>query len=64
MLDYLISEEELADWLRKSKSTLVAWRQRGQGPSWLKLVGRIYYDRRKVDEWIAAQERTPDEMNA
>jgi predicted DNA-binding transcriptional regulator AlpA len=59
MLEYLIREDELAEFLGKSKPTLQAWRARGQGPPWLKLVGRVFYDRRKVDEWIAANEHVP-----
>jgi hypothetical protein len=59
MLEHLISENELAERLDKTKQALQAWRSRGQGPPWLKLVGSVFYDRRKVDEWIAAQERVP-----
>ena len=59
MLEHLISEDELAGRLLLTKQALQAWRSRGQGPPWLKLVGSVFYDRRKVDEWIAAQEHVP-----
>jgi len=59
MLENLINEDQLAEELHKKKTTLQAWRSRGLGPPWLKIVGSIFYDRRKVDAWIAAQERTP-----
>ena len=59
MLENLMNEDQLAEQLHKKKATLQAWRSRGLGPPWLKIVGSILYDRRKVDEWIAAQERAP-----
>jgi predicted site-specific integrase-resolvase len=59
MLEHLINETDLCERLGVTKATLQAWRQRGQGPAWIKLVGRIHYDRRRVDEWIAASERVP-----
>jgi len=64
MLENLITEDELCVLLRKKKCTLQMWRHRGQGPAWIKLVGRIFYDRRRVDQWIASQERVPEQAAA
>jgi predicted DNA-binding transcriptional regulator AlpA len=59
MLEHLISEDELAERIGKTKACLVAWRHYGRGPPWIKLGGKIYFDKRKVDEWIAANEHVP-----
>jgi predicted DNA-binding transcriptional regulator AlpA len=62
--DLLLRTEEVAKWLAVSKSTLVRWRQSGQGPEvyWL-ADGVPRYRASDVERWLigrsAARPRPP-----
>ena len=54
--DRLLRTEEVAKWLSVSKSTLVRWRQSGEGPTvyWL-AEGVPRYRAADVEAWLAAR---------
>jgi predicted DNA-binding transcriptional regulator AlpA len=62
--DRLLRTEEVAKWLAVSKSTLVRWRQSGEGPGvyWLS-EGVPRYRATEVERWLmgrsAARPRAP-----
>lgn len=33
-------------------ATLAAWRSRGKGPKYVKIMGRIYYPKADVQAWL------------
>lgn len=53
--DQLLCTDEVATWLSVSKSTLVRWRQSGEGPAvyWL-AEGVPRYRAADVESWLAA----------
>jgi hypothetical protein len=58
--DALMTEVEVAAFLRKAPRTLRAWRQaeyRVRGPRWVKVGGEICYWRSDVLAWLAGRER-------
>jgi len=54
--DRLLRTEDVAKWLSVSKSTLVRWRQSGEGPAvyWL-AEGVPRYRAADVEAWLAAR---------
>jgi len=44
-----LSERELADRTGISRRSLQGWRQKGRGPRWVKLGGRVLYDASAID---------------
>ncbi|GAA4172358.1 helix-turn-helix domain-containing protein [Gryllotalpicola koreensis] len=54
--DRLLRTEDVAKWLSVSKSTLVRWRQSGEGPTvyWL-AEGVPRYRAADVETWLAAR---------
>lgn len=54
--DQLLRTDEVAAWLSVSKSTLVRWRQSGEGPAvyWL-AEGVPRYRAADVEAWLAAR---------
>ena len=36
-------------------ATLATWRSRGKGPKFVRIMGRIYYMRTDVQEWLNEQ---------
>jgi len=53
----LLTTSEAADYLRLSKITLEKWRRVvGQGPQFVRLGGKVFYRRVRLDEFITAQE--------
>jgi excisionase family DNA binding protein len=50
----LMTTEEVADYTRLSVETLRYFRQREEGPAWVKLGRRVFYRRSDVDAWIEA----------
>ncbi|WP_159502478.1 AlpA family transcriptional regulator [Microbacterium sp. 18062] len=55
--DQLLRTDEVAAWLSVSKSTLVRWRQSGEGPAvyWL-AEGVPRYRAADVEAWLAARQ--------
>jgi hypothetical protein len=50
----LFAPQEASAYLRIAKQTLARWRCYGQGPSFVRIGGRIFYDRADLDAFIAA----------
>lgn len=53
----LLTPEETARRVRLKESTLAARRVTGDGPPFVKLGSRVFYDEHDVDVWIAARKR-------
>lgn len=51
----LLSEEELAARLQKSRYTLQRWRRQGVGPPWLRVGKSPRYRWGDVRRWLAEQ---------
>lgn len=59
MAEALMKEQAVAAQLGIALRTLQNWRIYGDGPPFLKLRGgAVRYDPKKVQAWLAAQERT------
>lgn len=56
LTDRLLRTDQVATWLSVSKSTLVRWRQSGEGPAvyWLS-EGVPRYRTADVEDWLAAK---------
>jgi len=52
----LITTAELAEILKRSTATLMRWRRQRTGPPYLRVQGRVLYDRRQVEAWLQAQQ--------
>ena len=48
-------EADASEYLQIPMPTLRGWRQRGVGPRFYKIGGRVRYDLDDLDAWIAAQ---------
>jgi hypothetical protein len=57
LADYVTETQAAAD-LRCCHRTLVRRRERGDGPPYLKLHGRIFYRRGALTEWLRSRETT------
>jgi predicted DNA-binding transcriptional regulator AlpA len=55
--DKLIDEHAAAALLGVTRSCMVAWRHRREGPPYCKLVRSVRYRRADLDQWIAANVR-------
>jgi excisionase family DNA binding protein len=53
--DRLLEPEDVAAMLRVPKSTLYAWRYRGEGPPSLRIGKHLRYKREAILEWIEQQ---------
>jgi hypothetical protein len=53
--DALLTEQQVADELRKSTATLGRWRRNGTGPRWIRVGKTPMYRRSDLSAWIAAQ---------
>lgn len=60
----LLSEKlttiELAAELKRSTATVERWRRQRQGPPYLRLQGRVLYDRIAVEEWLQSRSTKPE----
>jgi DNA-binding transcriptional MerR regulator len=54
-MDRLLLPEEVADRVRRPKTTLAFWRTRGIGPKSARVGGRVLYRESDVEQWISAQ---------
>lgn len=50
---------ELAVELKRTPETLRRWRRDGSGPPFIRLQGRVLYDRADVESWLRQQRTTP-----
>lgn len=57
----LLTEEETADLLGKTRPSLADWRFRGLGPPYVKLGRKVRYRVQSLELWIEAQEKTAGE---
>lgn len=55
LLSDKLTTEELALELKRSEATLIRWRRKRIGPPYLRLQGRVLYDRQKVQAWLEKQ---------
>lgn len=55
LVDSLLTTDELAAELKRSPETCCRWRRLRIGPPFLRINGRVLYDRAKVAAWIEAQ---------
>jgi hypothetical protein len=59
MLDAYTSEHDAAAQLHQTVRTLRAWRQRGEGPRWVKIGRLIFYPNAGIPEWLRSIEKKP-----
>lgn len=50
-----LTTEELAKELHRNPKTLIRWRRQRRGPPWIRIQGRVLYDRKHVEAWIEKQ---------
>jgi excisionase family DNA binding protein len=59
---YLMSVEELAEYLGESKRTVYRYIQSGDCPRYIRLTARnIKFDKRDVDAWLESKKVDPKE---
>lgn len=56
-MEAMFTEAELARALRIKPPTLRYWRQRGLGPAYIKLNGRVIYRQSAVEAWLREREQ-------
>ena len=54
----MLRTNEAADYIGLTKSTLEAWRVRGNGPQFLKLGKAVRYRKEDLDDFVNARVRT------
>ena len=64
MSERLLSEAELSELTGVPVATLVDWRYRRRGPSYVKLGARVRYRESDVDAWLAERTVHTSEMPA
>ncbi|MGE0700898.1 MAG: helix-turn-helix domain-containing protein [Hyphomicrobiaceae bacterium] len=59
-----LTSDEAARELGLRPQTLRTWRWRRQGPPWLKVGGKVFYDEREVHAWLerCRVEPTPESV--
>lgn len=50
-----LTTAELATELKRSPETLTRWRRLRIGPPYIRIQGRVLYDRGAVEAWLKAQ---------
>lgn len=55
LLSNKLTTAELATELKRSPETITRWRRLRVGPPFLRIQGRVLYEREKVEAWINAQ---------
>jgi hypothetical protein len=53
--DERLTTTELALKLKRAPETLVRWRRLRIGPPYLRIQGRVLYDRARVEAWLDEQ---------
>jgi hypothetical protein len=59
VLDDYTSEHDAATQLRQTVRTLRSWRQRGNGPRWVKIGRLVFYPNAGIGEWLRSLEQKP-----
>jgi predicted site-specific integrase-resolvase len=54
----LLSPIQAAACLRISSNTLAKWRVSGDGPTFVKVGARVFYDQEDIFEWITENKRS------
>jgi predicted DNA-binding transcriptional regulator AlpA len=55
-IDPLLTIDDLAAWLRKSRQALYKWHRRGYGPTPVRVGSELRYPRSVVQAWLEAQQ--------
>lgn len=63
-MDELVSEQELAAWLKVSPHTLRTWRNRNQGPAFVRAGSLYRYRVADVQAWLDARKVEPGKSGA
>ena len=64
-LDSLLwSPREVSELLGVSTGTLRSWRERLDGPQWLRVGKLVKYDRADVEEWLGRTNDHRDDLGA
>lgn len=53
--DEKLTTSELAIELKRAPETLTRWRRLRIGPPYIRLQGRVLYDRQAVEKWLQEQ---------
>ena len=56
MLTGKLTTTELAAELKRSPETIMRWRRLRVGPPFLRVQGRVLYDRAQVEAWLKDQQ--------
>ncbi len=56
LLSDKLTTRELASELKRAPETIVRWRRQRIGPPWIRLQGRVLYDRKTVEAWLQGQQ--------
>lgn len=54
----LLSPDQAALRLRVATNTLAKWRVSGEGPDFIKIGSRVFYEQGDLFDWIEAQKRS------
>lgn len=57
LLSEYLSEIEAARQLRVEARTMRSWRQRHEGPVWLRIGRKIFYSRKAITAWLQGLEQ-------
>lgn len=52
LLSHKLTTDELARELKRSPATIIRWRRERRGPPYIRLQGRVLYDRSQVESWM------------
>jgi Helix-turn-helix domain len=60
----LLPEDEAAREVKVKKQTMAAWRNRGQGPAYLKVGRLVFYRPSHLREWLESRVVRPNKAEA
>jgi hypothetical protein len=55
LLSDKLTTRELAAEIKRAPETIIRWRRLRIGPPFLRVQGRVLYDRAKVEQWLQEQ---------
>ena len=56
LLSDKLTTRECAAELKRAPETLIRWRRQRIGPPFLRVQGRVLYDRNKVEAWLQSKQ--------
>lgn len=56
LLHSKLTTAELAAELKRSPATIMRWRRQRMGPPYLRVQGRVLYERSTIDAWLRSQQ--------